>query len=441
MVAHDAPMRWRVVLLSWALAVLVPAAAWGQWTTRAPIGVPRQEIGVAAIGDLLYAAGGFNAAGRPSDVLEAYDTRTDRWTRLAPLPVAVHHPGAATVDGRLYVLGGLVADGSSVDTVFAYDPASDVWQPRAPLPSRRGAMGVAVVDGRIHAAGGLHDGVSVADFAVYDPIGDAWTPLPSMPTARDHLAAAEIGGRFYAVGGRASGTLFARLEAFDPVGGAWHTGLARMPTARGGLAAAALDGRLFTFGGEGNPDNPLGVFPDTEAYDPATDRWERLAPMPIPRHGTVAVAIGSGIHVPGGASRQGFGTSPAHEVFTPLRGSLFRVSRARLRGTRLVLRGRIVEGGVDPATAALAVRLLDGTREVAAFSVPAGGLVARGRRLAFRDRAGVLRRVVLVRRRGTVAIRIAARVSQPEAIPTIASVAIEIGSDVFSGPVRLRRSR
>src|SRR6185503_14020250 len=195
----------------------------------------------------------------------------------------------------------------------------------------------AVLDGRIYAAGGLHDGVSIADFAVYDPVGDTWTRLPAMPTARDHLAAAAIGGTFYAVGGRASGTLFARLEAFDPDAGAWRTGLARMPTARGGLAAAALGGRFFAFGGEGNTANPLGVFPDTESYDPAADRWERLAPMPTPRHGTGAVAIGTGIHVAGGASRQGFGTSAAHEVFTPLQASLFRVARAQLRGTRLAL--------------------------------------------------------------------------------------------------------
>src|SRR6185503_87019 len=156
----------------------------------------------------------------------------------------------------------------------------------------------AVLDGRIYAAGGLHDGVSVADLAVYDPVGDAWTSLPAMPTARDHLAAAAIGGTFYAVGGRASGILFARLEAFDPGARAWRAGLAHMPTARGGLAAAALGGRLFACGGEGNTADPLGVFPDTEAYDPVTDRWERLAPMTVPRHGTGAVAIGNGIHVP-----------------------------------------------------------------------------------------------------------------------------------------------
>jgi N-acetylneuraminic acid mutarotase len=442
-VVSRAKTRWRAMLLSWALAMLAPPAASGQWTMRAPMDVPRQEIGVAALGEVLYAVGGFDADGQASDVLEAYDTSTDRWSRLAPLPVRVHHPGAAAVDGRLYVIGGLAANGASVDTVFAYDPASDAWQPRSALPTRRGAMGVAVVDDRIYAAGGLLDGVSVADFAVYDPMGDAWTPLPAMPTARDHLAAGAIGGTFYAVGGRASGTLFARIEAFDPADGAWREGLAPMPTARGGLAAAALDGRLFAFGGEGNAAHTLGVFPETESYDPVADRWERHAPMPVPRHGTVAVAIGGNIHVPGGASRQGFGTSPAHEVFTPLSGSAFRVARVRLLGTRLVLRGRIIQGLTDPTMAPLTLRVLDGTREVVSYVLPAGSLVAHGsgRRLAYRDANAALSRVIVVRRRGTFGVRIAAHVPRPEEIPAEATLTLELGTDLYSGQARVRRPR
>ena len=35
----------------------------GHWETRAPMGVPRQEIGAAAIGGTLYAVAGFDARG------------------------------------------------------------------------------------------------------------------------------------------------------------------------------------------------------------------------------------------------------------------------------------------------------------------------------------------------------------------------------------------
>src|SRR5262249_32350900 len=152
----------------------------------------------------------------------------------------------------------------------------------------------------------------VDDFAMYDPVANQWTELEAMPTARDHLAAAPIDGIFYAVGGRA-GRLFDIVEAFDPQSKSWAT-LRPMPTARGGLAAAALAGRLFAVGGEGNPRNPLGVFPQAEVYDPLTNMWASVGDMPTPRHGIGAVTFGDRIIVPGGATRAGFGASAVNEA-------------------------------------------------------------------------------------------------------------------------------
>jgi hypothetical protein len=83
-----------------------------------------------------------------------------------------------------------------------------------------------------------------------------------------------------------------------------------MPTARGGLAAAASAGFLYAFGGE----SP-GVFPHTEEFDPALNRWRRVADMPTPRHGMGAVTVDDVIHLIGGGTREGFGASSAHEVF------------------------------------------------------------------------------------------------------------------------------
>ena len=38
-----------------------------------------------------------------------------------------------------------------------------------------------------------------------------------------------------------------------------------------------------------------------EAYDPATDTWEELAPLPTPRHGFGAATIGESVYLPAGA--------------------------------------------------------------------------------------------------------------------------------------------
>jgi hypothetical protein len=66
-------------------------------------------------------------------------------------------------------------------------------------------------------------------------------------------------------------------------------------------------------GGEGSNR----VFGQNEAYDPASDTWEQYAPMPTPRHGLGAVAIGDFIHVAGGGPVMGGGVQSAvHEAFT-----------------------------------------------------------------------------------------------------------------------------
>ena len=90
-----------------------------------------------------------------------------------------------------------------------------------------------------------------------------------------------------------------------------------MPISRGGSTGAILNGRLYVFGGEGNESQPSGVFANVEVYDPVTDTWQVLPPMPTPRHGTGAATVGSTIYVPGGATVAGFGAVDTHESLTP----------------------------------------------------------------------------------------------------------------------------
>ncbi len=54
-----------------------------------------------------------------------------------------------------------------------------------------------------------------------------------------------------------------------------------------------------------------------ESYDPATDSWQRHAPMITPRHAVGATAIGDWIYVAGGGAVLGGGVQSAvHEAFT-----------------------------------------------------------------------------------------------------------------------------
>ncbi len=289
-----------------------PAGGGDTWASLALMIEPRQEVGVAALGSRIFVAGGFRANGSTANTLEVYDVAANAWSVGAPMPVAVNHPGAAALNGRLYVIGGALASGASTDAVQEYDPARNEWALKSPMPSARNAVVAAVRAGRIYVAGGAPGG---RQLEAYDPAADRWETLPAMPTARNHVAGAVVGDRLFAMGGRPPNTLAAN-EAFDIAGRSWAA-RAPMPTGRSGHGAAVVRGCVYVFGGEGNAARPDGVFPQNEVYDPRTDRWETMAPMPTPRHGIGAVAVGDRIFVPGGATLQGFGATAAHEVYTP----------------------------------------------------------------------------------------------------------------------------
>ena len=75
---------------------------------------------------------------------------------------------------------------------------------------------------------------------------------------------------------------------------------------RAGVTSAVANGCLYLIGGEGNDADPMGVFNQNELYDPGTNSWRSLAPMPTPRHGITGAAFLDGwIYLPGGATRRG----------------------------------------------------------------------------------------------------------------------------------------
>jgi N-acetylneuraminic acid mutarotase len=296
------------------------------WRLAASLLVPRSEQAIAELDGKIYAIGGYPPGRIPSDVVQVYTVAADRWEFGPPVPVPMHHAMAAGVRGKLYVIGGEF-DGAGtgrpevyLDTLYELDPQARVWRRRSSMPTARSGGGAAVIEGKIFVAGGRPPHGS--DFAAYDVASDRWAVLPNLPTQRNHLAAGAIGGKVYVAGGRFGGGFnsekTAALEIYDPATNRWTAGAA-MPAPRGGVASVVANGCLYVIGGEGNTADPRGLFDQNEAYDPRTNAWSRLAPMPTPTHGLVGAAfVNGGIHLPGGAVTQGGGSgSVLHWVFRP----------------------------------------------------------------------------------------------------------------------------
>lgn len=369
-----------VVALLFISLVTVLRAADGAWISLAPMPEPRQEVGVAEVNGKIYAVGGLPRTNR----VQEYDAANNSWRIVAPLPIpgGVDHTATAAVGGRLYVIGGNTNSGST-NAVFEYDPARDQWTQKASMPTARNALAGAVIEGKIYVVGGA--GATERELEVYDPATDTWAQRAPMAAGRNHLAAGAIRGKLYVAGGRIGGNLLLSiLEVYDPATNTWAT-RAPMPTGRSGHAGAVLRDKLFTFGGEGNPNSPVGIFGETEVYDPDTDTWKSLDPMPTPRHGVGAATVGNRIYVPGGATQQGGGTHVgANEAFVAQSDKLVFAHLVAGRGIDSEL---LLANSAEGQTAVATVELrdqngrplevnLDGSvRSKATATVPAAGSI------------------------------------------------------------------
>ena len=134
-----------------------------------------------------------------------------------------------------------------------------------------------------------------------------------MPTtAREHLTSSVVNGKLYFIGGRTNGMSHNvdANEVYDPTTDKWAI-LEPMPLKRGGLASAAVNGSIYVFGGE----QPSGTFSNNEKYDTANKKWTMETPMPTARHGLTAASIGDRIYVIGGGPHPGGSAVNLNEIF------------------------------------------------------------------------------------------------------------------------------
>jgi len=131
--------------------------------------------------------------------------------------------------------------------------------------------------------------VSASGMPAQAGINEQWATKAPMPTARAESAAGAINGRLYVAGGDDGTKPLAALEVYDPSTDTW-TAKTPMPAAINAAASAVINGQLYVAGGAvlTNPAQP-GPFSTLYSYDPTTDAWTTLAPMPTPEAGGTAI--------------------------------------------------------------------------------------------------------------------------------------------------------
>lgn len=248
------------------------------------------------------------------------------WERLPSMAVARSHPAVAAQAGRLYAIGGGGPGFASLDAVEVFDLKTERWHAARPMPTKRsGAMAVSLGD-RIAVIGGgfkKPDGkfrfLPTVEF--YDPAADRWTAGPDMLQPHDYPACAVLDGRVYIAtghhpaateGGPQTDPGFSFAQRWRPGDAAWEE-LPSVPTPRFAAAAVVLAGRLAVAGGVAFTPGGFTEFDRVEAYDPSSNRWERVAwslPWTAAAHGLAV--LGRRLVLCGGFSGDaGIGTGAA----------------------------------------------------------------------------------------------------------------------------------
>jgi len=330
-----------------AIVSAASASAQGLWQKAAPFPAPSEEVLGAAANGKMYVFAGLGPQATPKGLVYEYDPQTDAWTARKPMPLPSHHVAFTEYNGKIYAFGGFKLPDSGprawepINNSWEYDPAADTWKALAPLPKKRGSACAVAVNGKIYVIGGAavqpgavegpilagpngtpHRAVDWVD--EYDPASNTWRARTSMPTARNHFGAAAVDGKIYAIGGRlaaayvALGTSIDTVEVYDPATDSWGVPRMRMPTARASITSNVYKGRIYVAAGEMQDSRANVVFRAMEVYEPATNQWFTLPPMPLGRHGLAAAILGDSLHlVSGDAAIAGVGITaptPQHDV-------------------------------------------------------------------------------------------------------------------------------
>src|SRR6185503_17777362 len=223
------------------------------------------------------------------------------------------------------MLAVLIASLVLATTALAQMPTSP-WKKGAPFPEPDEELYGVAANGKLYVIGGWGDGKARGVNYEYDPATDKWTKKQPMPRPAHHTALASVNGKIYAFGGfvapattaiplGATWEPIADAYEFNPATDSWKP-LPPLPGKRGSAIAAEVGGKIYVIGGattmEGAREpfftafGPARVLATNDVYDPATNKWESRNPMSVARNHAFSGVVNGKIYVIGGRTGQGF---------------------------------------------------------------------------------------------------------------------------------------
>jgi len=269
------------------------------------------DSGFARVGNKVFLIGGQTSSNVIRSVL-VFNAFTNAWSTASSLPSnypSVLSPAVASIGNLIYIVSGENINGNPVPNAVVYNTESDSYVnlPNVPTP-RSHAVAAFSESGELYVIGGVDSsGSSSAVVEIFSPGTNSWRVGTSLPSPRDSAMGAVIGGSIYVAGGRNSlinNNALSSVVVLEVAQGQWSS-VSTMPTGRRSGGAIVVKEKLLVLGGQSGTTGPANS--QVEEYDPSTNTWIGLAPMPIGKRGAAWAHFGNGVFAFTGANDAGLG--------------------------------------------------------------------------------------------------------------------------------------
>ncbi|MEM9776313.1 MAG: kelch repeat-containing protein, partial [Chloroflexota bacterium] len=237
------------------------------------------------------------------------EPRGEDWFTSRPLPESLSGASAVSVGNDIYLTGGMQSDGNINSDLYVYNTIDRAWKNGTAKPDPFINSAAVAVDQLVWIIGGEDaNGNETGTTQVYRPSDDAWLTATNLPKPITKGLALTDGSRLFHIGGRSDGGVIADVFAYDPITDSWSS-LPPLPEGRSSAAGGIVNGIIYVIGGA----NAAGEATATcFEFALSGTNWETCAAMGNSRIDASSSVILNRIYILGGETGANFG-----ELYNP----------------------------------------------------------------------------------------------------------------------------
>src|SRR5258705_9376011 len=229
------------------------------------------------------------------------------------------HPGGTMYSRSLAILAAVSLIAAAAGTTrLAAQVGGPRWVKGAPFPEPEEELYAVTVNGKMYVIGGfgyMPFGNPPGLVYEYDPGPDKWTKKKILPQRVHHQAQAVYNNKIYILGGCKMGIFgtdaVTNVWEYDPATDTYRA-MAPIPGPRCSAVAATAGSKIYLIGGIEPFENGMGsrISGRNQVFDPVANTWagSDLSPMPTTRNHAFVGVVNNKIYVIGG--RQSAGMIP-----------------------------------------------------------------------------------------------------------------------------------